>query len=233
MGANKPSSFEIVTKLLLPALALAALILGQIKGSPPRFQWALLGLTAVLVVFGFLYAPVAEKRRQWREQAHDIRASAYALPELRRLARTFAEFVDNGRADTLHYIVANDLCQHKPELLAQLSIPPLALFNQPSVYFSQRASRHLAKARELQWTMMEFHWLVGSYCTFCVADVFNRFPKDLEPALTPQVKGSLNEFQQRFAAFLSEYEAFVKNLEQTRPAFQNLPRTFARPKPLA
>jgi hypothetical protein len=232
MDSKSPSSFDFVTKLLLPALALAALILGQIKGSPARFQWAVLGLTAFLVVFGFLYTPFAEKRRQWREQARDIQASAYALPELRRLARAFAEFVDNGRADTLHYLVTNELCQHKQELLAKLSIPPLALFNQPSVYFSERASRHLAKARELQGTMMEFHWLVGSYCTFCVVDVFNRFPKDLEPALTPQVKGSLNEFQQRFAAFLNQYEAFAKNLEQTRPAFQNLPRTFARPKPL-
>jgi len=118
MELKKPSSFDVITKLLLPALALAALILGQIKGSPPGFLWALLGLTVFLVIFGFVYTPLTEKRRQWHEQARDIQAVAYALPELRRLARAFAEFVDSGR--TLHYVIANELCQHKPELLAKV-----------------------------------------------------------------------------------------------------------------
>ncbi len=81
MDSKNPSSFDFVTKLLLPALALIALILGQIKGSPPGLQWALLVLAVLLVAFGFLYAPLATKIRQLREQAREIRATAGALPE--------------------------------------------------------------------------------------------------------------------------------------------------------
>ncbi len=232
MDSKNPSSFDFVTKLLLPALALIALILGQIRGSPPGLQWALLVLIVLLVGFGFFYAPFATKIRRWREQAREIQATAGALPELRRLARNFAEFVDTGRPDTFHYIVVSELCQGNGELIAKLPIPDVSLWYHLSVYFSQRVVRLRPKMSELQATMMEFHHLVGSYNNMCVAVVFERLPKDLQPAMTPKVKSSLNGFQQRFVSFLKEYEDFVIGLAEAQPIYYGLPRSFVRPKPL-
>jgi hypothetical protein len=228
MDSKNPSSFDFVTKLLLPALALIALILGQIKGSPPGLQWALLVLTVLFVV----YEPFVAKIRQWREQTRDTRITRDALPELRRLARNFAEFVDTGRPDTFHYIIASELCQGNGELIAKLPIPDVSLWYHLSVYFSQRVVRLRPKRSELQATMMEFHHLVGSYNNMCVAVVFERLPKDLQPAMTPKVKSSLNGFQQRFVSFLKEYEDFVIGLAEAQPIYYGLPRSFVRPKPL-
>lgn len=231
-GPKKPSSFDFVTKLLLPGLTLAAYILGQVKGNPPRLQWTLLTLAVFLVLFGFFFAPFMAKMRERGEKSRDTRATSDALPELRRLAETYAEFVNNGRADTLHYIVQTELCQGDGRLLVKLPIPPGDLWHQLSVYFLERAARHTSRASDLRATMMEFHHLVGSYNNLCVAAVFERLPQDLQSAATPKVKSSLNGFQQRFALFLKEYEDFVKKLEQARPTFQGLPRSFVRPKPL-
>ena len=231
-GPKKPSSFDFVTKLLLPGLTLAAYILGQIKGGPPHLQWALLALAISLVIFGFVWAPFRSKMRERDERARDLRAARDALPELRRLADSYAEFVNNGRADTFHYIVESELCQGHGGMLAKLPMPPLTLWYELSVYFSERAVRHPFSASGLRATMMEFHTLVGNYNNLCVAAVFERLPQELQAAVTPKVKSSLNGFQQRFASFLKEYEDFVKELEQTRPIFHGLPRSFVRPKPL-
>lgn len=231
-GPKKPSSFDFVTKLVLPGLTLAAFILGQIKGNSPHLQWSLLAFTVLLVLFGFFFAPFVARIRTRRERLRDIQATRDALPELRRLADAYAEFVNNGRGDTLHYIVQSELCQGDGRLLAMLPIPPGDLWYQLSIYFSQRATRHTTHASDLHATMQEFHYLVGSYNNLCVAAVFERMPKDLQSAVTPKVRSSLNGFQQRFASFLKDFEDFVKKLGQSRPVFQGLPRTFVRPKPL-
>ena len=230
-GPKKPSSFDFITKLLLPGLTLAAYILGQVKGSPPRLQWTLLAVTVFLVLFGFFFAPLKAKMRERSERTRDIRVTRNALPELRRLADNYAEFVNRG-GDTFHYIVESDLCQGDGRRLAMLSIPPGDLWYQLSVYFAERAARHSSSARDMRATMMEFHHLVGSYNNLCVAAVFERLPQDLQAAVTPRVKSSLNGFQQRFVLFLKEYEDFVKRLEQASPGFAGLPRSFVRPKPL-
>lgn len=231
-GQKKPSPFDFVTKLLLPGLTLAAYILGQVKGNPPLLQWSLLAFTIFLVLFGFFFAPFMAKMRSRSERSRDVRATRDALPELRRLADTYAEFVNNGRADTLHYIVQSELCRGDGRLLVMLPIPPGDLWYQLSVYFSERAARHTASASDLRATMMEFHFLVGSYNNLCVCAVLERLPQDLQSAVTPKVKSSMNGFQQRFVLFLKEYEDFVKKLEQARPVFQGLPRSFVRPNPL-
>jgi len=229
---KKPSSFDFVTKLFLPGLTIAAYIIGQVKGNSPRLQWMLLALTVLLVLFGFFFAPFLSMVRERGQRTRDMQATREALPELRRLAGTFAEFVNNGRADTFHYIVLNDLCQGDGARLGKLTIPPGDLWYQFSVYFSERAARHTSRASDLRATMMEFHFLVGSYINLCLATVFERLPRDLQPDVTPKVKSSLNGFQQRFDLFLKEFEDFVKKLEQTCPAFRDIPRSFARPKPL-
>jgi hypothetical protein len=186
----------------------------------------------LLVVFGFAAGPVATKIQEGRARAREAYITKTALPELRHLAHSFAEFVDTGRADTFHYIVESEMCQNNGELLAKIPIPPLSLWYYLAGYFEDRAWRHSLRLGDLRQTMMEFQHLVGSYNNLCVTPVFERLPKDLEPALTPKIKGKLNLFQQRFTSFLKEYETFVKRLEQADSSCRGLPRSFVWPKPL-
>ena len=229
---KKPSLFDVITKLLLPALTLAAFVLGQIKGVSQRIEWTLLGATVILVAFGFAFAPVAAKIRQMRERSRDVCATRDALPELKRLARTFSEFVSNGRQDTLQAIYQAELCQHRGDLLAVLPIQQFSLWYSFAHFFNLRVERHSPDPHELQTTLQEFHSLVGSYNNCCVTPIFERFPDQLQSALTPRVRSSLNGFQLRFVLFLKEYEDFVKQLEITRPVFSGLPYTFVVPKAL-
>jgi hypothetical protein len=226
---NGRPAAEYVERLLLPALSLIALILAELKGSSWEVRSSLIGLTASFVLIGF-YSPAKSTVKRYLERAKDRRVTEDALPELRRLAAGFAEFV-SGRSDTLHYIAEGELCQGNGQLVARMSLPPISLWYQFSEYFSERASRHSARPNDLRATMMEFHHLVGSYNNFCVAGVFERLPQDLQHLMTPKAKSSLNGFQQRFVIFLKEYGDFVKTLTG-RPVFDGLPSSFVPPKPL-
>lgn len=226
-----PSGLDYVERLLLPGLSLAALVLAELKGNSSDLRWALLGLTVFFVLVGF-YSPVKSKAQQWLQDRTDKRVTVDALPELRRLSRSFAEFVDTGRQDTLHWIIDSELCQGNAESLAKLPIPQLSLWYGLSQYFLVRVARQTPKVSELRSSLMEFQHLVASYNNMCVAPVFERLPQDLQTALTPKVRGSLNLFQQRFGSFLKEYEDFVKGLGESRQAFHGLPYSFVRPKPL-
>jgi hypothetical protein len=229
---KKPTLFDVITKLLLPSLTLAAFVLGQIKGVSPRIEWALFTGTIVLAMFGFAFVPLSAKVRRMREQSRDTKATLDALPELTRLARTFSEFVSNGRQDTLQAIYQAELCQHRGDLLAVLPIQQFSIWYRLAHFFDLRVERLTSDPRELQTALQEFHNLVGSYSNCYVTPIFERFPDQLKSALTPRVRSSLNGFQLRFVLFLKEYEDFVKQLEITRPVFSGLPYMFVIPKAL-
>jgi hypothetical protein len=74
--------------------------------------------------------------------------------------------------------------------------------------------------------------MVGTYNNLCVATIFERLPPELHAGITTKARGSLNSLQQRFSGLLSDYQDFAKNLAESTPAFADLPRYFALPKPL-
>lgn len=229
--ASKPSAFDLLTKLFLPALSLAALIIGQLQQQRSSVLWGLLVFASLSLAIGF-YAPIKAKVQKLIWTWRDERTASRCFPEFRKFVRQFGEFVDTGRADTLHYVALTELCGHDMSKFDRLRIPASDLFNKFSYHFRTRVERKAPSLRALQQAVPEFRNLVGSYTINCVLPIFERLPQDLQALLTPQVKSSLNSFQQRYALFLQNLEEFLKDLDQSLLTFQFQAYYFPRPKPL-
>jgi len=75
--------------------------------------------------------------------------------------------------------------------------------------------------------------MVSTYCSYCVAPIFQHPPQDLHSEILPTTKSKLNLFQQRFARFLGEYQDFAKTLSESRPVLEGLPLYFFTPPPIS
>lgn len=227
---QKPSAFDIAAKLLLPALSLAAFILVQQTGRQTSLMWALLGLTILFVVIGF-YPTLRIKIRARSERAENERKAKDAIPQFRNFVRRFGEFVSTLRSDTLHSLLGE--AGRAPGQSAPVpTIPEIGLWYDFWFHFAQRIERQRLGLVDFQFALSEFYSLVGLYDTMCVIRIFNDSRPEFRAGLTDTTKSDLNSFQQRFMAFLIAYENFLKELVESRPAFQKLPRDFSHPKPL-
>jgi hypothetical protein len=228
---GKRSAFDYATKLLLPALSLIALIFAERSGKQPKLVWVLAGLTIVFVLVGFSPS-LAMRIRGWVERRRDEQAGKRVLPKFRAFVHGFGRFVDTRFGDTLHSILQSEMCQGRGDQFDKLGIPNLQLWYGFSQHLIWRVDRQQLNASEFAFLLQEFHHLVGAYNNYCAAPIFERFPRDFQTALTPEVRRSLNGFQQRFVHFLQEYQEFETQVAESRPAFKDLPRGFSLPKPL-
>jgi len=231
ISASKRSAFDYATNLFLPTLSVVALVVLALAGKHTRLLWGLLVLAFFSLVVGF-YPSLKARIRGWSEYSKDERMTKSSLPEFRRLVHRFEEFVDTRRPDTLHYIALSELCQGDQALYGKLGIPDVWLWHGFWDYLRRRVDQQRPNLSELRVSFMEFHHLVGSYYNHCVAVIFDRPPQDVASSLTDKTKRSFNSFQQRFERFVADYEEFAKELGESRPAFESLPRHLPHPKPL-
>lgn len=229
---RKPSAFDFATRLLVPTLTLIALIFTQVNGKQPGLAWSLVGLTLLSLGVGFLPS-VKTKMHKWSEQAKDKAVATQAFPEFRKFVNRFHDFVVDGRCDTLHYIVQDELVRGDGIRYQQLAMPGIGFWGAPLEFFLRRIDAQRPSMVELKMAIEEFHFLVGSYNNQCVSQVFERLPQDLQSSLTSRTKANLNSFEQRFDHFLTDYQNFTKELCASRPALRSLQGAFAHPKPLA
>ena len=220
----KPTTFEILTKLILPALGLVALIIAQLQ-QQRTLLWALLAFVLLSLATAFLPSKIRHRVRERRDE----RVARRAFPEFKRFLRQFGEFVDYGRSDCLHEIAFRELCQNRSDVFDRLRIVPVHLFNGFWWYLRARNER---ETRNLLDSIQEFNHLVISYCTSCTQPIFDRFPEDLRPLLTPQVRASLESFRERFVGFLDDYSEYLKNLDDSFSTPRIRSYYFPRPKPL-
>ncbi len=155
-----------------------------------------------------------------------------AFPEFQKFVRQFGDFVDNRRSDTLHAIAMQELCRSNASDLDKLRVPALPLFTGFCHYFAARTNRQAPSLDALEEAITEFHHLISAYNNWCVNPIFDRFPQELAPSLTPSARSSLNSFQQRFANFLDDYSDFVRGLADSGTISSSVAYGFSRPKPL-
>jgi hypothetical protein len=227
---RKTSAFERMTAVAVPWLTLLVAILALV-GKPSPVVWAVFGLALLVLAMGMYPALKAAMRRRI-ERAKDARAAKRAFPKFRTFVHRFGAFVDTRFGNTLHYILESELCQGRGDQFDRLGIPNLQFWYGFSQHFIARVDRQRVDVAEFMSALQDFYYLVGVYNNYCVASIFERFPRDLQEALTPKVKSSLNGFQQRFVRFLQDCQEFLTELAESRPAFNGLPRSFSLPKPL-
>jgi hypothetical protein len=231
-SSRRLTAFDYATKLLLPTFIGIATVIGSFRGMPADVWWGLVVLIALSLVLGFS-GSLTSAVRTTVDRIKDRQAACRYLPGLQRLVLQFGDFVDGRRSDTLHYYIADSLlCEGHGERMTRLGMPNMALWSGRWDLFSRRLGRQRPNVEELQYAVLEFHDLVGTYINFCASVVFDRLPQDLMTAMTPRAKSNLNAFQQRFERFHSESEQLLKEICESRPSLERLPRNFAPLKPL-
>jgi Super-infection exclusion protein B len=164
------------------------------------------------------------------EGGHDKRVEE-AFAQLDEFARRFAQFVNRGTSDTLHYIVESDIYYGQPAFRADCQLPNLEIWIGQHQYFSERLQRQPKTMEELRPALHEFQFIVASYNNFCVHPILNLLPENLRAQVTPQARGKLNLFQQKFRQYLEDYQLFVERLVKERPSLNGTPSNFNMPRP--
>lgn len=224
-------SFDL--KALLAALALVATIIFQLSDKHPTETKVFLGLTIFLVAASF-YTPLKLQAVRLLEHRRDDAVAKNALPKFQEFAHRFGEFISNTRNDSLHAIVLNEILQRRADANAAFKLPNQDTWHSWWLYFSQQIDRQQPHTMaEVRPALMQFHSLVGTYTNICVTQIFEYLPANVRAEIPPEVKSSLNAFQQRYERFLGEYSQFAKSLSESRPILNGLPCWFSTPKPLS
>jgi len=226
----KPTTFEVLTKLLVPALALAAVIVAQLQ-QQRLLSWVLLGILLLFLGIGF-FPSLRRQTRECVENWRDKRLARRVFPQFRTFVRRFGEYVSPQRGDTLHEIALGELCSRNHANFGKLGFPPVQLFNGFWYYLRLRTESLAASPSNLVTSIAEFNDLVSSYNNSCVSMVFDRFPAELQPMLTPNARSKLESFREQFALFLSNYSEFLKGLDESFSKPRIEPWGFSRPGPL-
>ena len=228
---RKPTTFDVLTKLIVPLLTLVAVVIAQLQRQR-LFFWVLLGVLLLSLALGFypsLKALVRERIQDWQ----DGRAAKRAFPEFKRFLRRFGEFADlpHSRTDTLHAILL-ETCYRNSTDFEKFRVAAAELFHDPSKQLIGRIERRPANLANLQDGMEELGLLVGLYGRYCLDPIFERLPQELRPLVTDRTKSSLESFRERFVRFLDDYDEYLTRLDEsfTRPRVE--PHYFPRPKPL-
>lgn len=228
---HKPSTFDYVTRLLIPLSALLVAILGLVR-KPSPVLWFVLAFALLILVIG-IFPVLSARIRKWTDRAKDRRAARKAFPEFRKFVRRFGEFVNTSSNNTLHSIIEHEASKAPGQTVATPEIPNIGLWNAFWYHLAQRVQRQRTSISEFHFALSEFYSLVGLYDTGCVVRIFNDSRPEFRDWLASgTAKGSLNEFQQRFLNFLLDYEKFVTELAESRRVFKDLPRNFPHPNPL-
>lgn len=228
----KNNTFDYVTKLILPAISLAALI--ATRNIKPALSWPL-GIFAIVSFVVGLYQPIVGAFHRWAENRKDRRAAREAFPELRKFVHRFEPFLTMSRPDTLHYIAQSEVSEGHGLRYNALALPELSVWRGFWKDLTDRLDRMDAKRQgnitELRYELSAFFDLVGTYNNQCVWRLFDGLPPSEVQTLTPKAKSSLNAFQQRFAHFLRDYTNFATGLSESRPRLSGIHCGFTVPKP--
>lgn len=226
----KLTTFDVLTRLILPALTLVAVIVAQLQQQRVVLT-LLLAFLFLSVAVGFYAHLKAWLRDRVRERQNERLAKA-AFPKLKTFSRKFGEFVTPQRDDALHNIVFRELCSNNMQNFDRLHLPHIDLFQGFWSYLNARTEKAKPSLTNLLSLIAEFDNLVALYDIHCVMRLFEQFPQELQTLLTSRSKSSLESFRERFVAFLDDYSDFHKGLEESFARQGLQPRYSPRPKPL-
>jgi hypothetical protein len=227
----KSTPIGYVGGIVLPVLAIVAVIVVGWNGKQLKLMWALTALAVIALLVGPFVWLLAAIQRGWNRMG-DQRAAHRYFPLLQEQVARFGQFV-GGTSDTLHYICDSTLCGGDGARQARLAMPDISAWSGRWSIFYRRIVRQKPSAEGLEFAVAEFNDLVGTYIGLCANAVFDRLAQDILTAMTPRAKIDLGSFQQRFHAFQSQSEQLLSQICFSRPRFSRLSYSFAKVKPLA
>jgi hypothetical protein len=228
----KLTAIDYTSRMFIPALSIIATIVVGGNSRHPAILYGLIAVTAISLMVG-PFQWMLSAIRAWRSRVKDERIAGRYFPALRKLVHRFGDFINGTRADTLHNIAESYLCDGHGDKIAKLGMPNLAAWSGRWDLFSRRLDQQKPGPKELQYAVLEFHDMVGTYTILCAAMVFGRLPQDMLAAMTPRAKSELGGFQQRYERFLGDSEQLLKEISASCRHLGQLPHSFAPVRPLA
>ncbi len=201
---KRTPAYEII-KTLTPILLVVFGYLG--KMSRP-FSYGF----ACLAVLGIYYDPLTKALRWVRMTLHNRAVARGNIKQLRHLSEELTTFLDItiNRSDGLQAIV-NAISQRSVDLTRNVRLPVADIFHYQGYYLNKRIHEHLS-VKHFHDAVTEFYGLVSGYNSFAVSPVFQTLAH--EHLLNAHEKSQLNAFQQRWVAFIADYQKFAKELNR-------------------
>lgn len=213
----RPStSFDNLTKLVIPALSLAGTIAGIFKDQQ-RLAMILVGVGVASVAINF--APrLYEGALSRRHSRADDRLAQQVWPDLMMLVERFGKFIDNGRSDTIHGII---LRNDPPWGIAIMNIArqndfvPAAVLWGPWNQIAHSCRDFPADRVRLQESLSLFTWLIGTYQYHVVQVIFHRGAAALQEHLPASTRRDLTVAREAVVRFIADYKTFVDRTNRT------------------
>lgn len=229
-NASGPSTFDYITKLAVPVLALVTLIATQSQ-QQPALTWGLLGLAFLSVLVGF-YPQAAPWLKRRREARRDERLARREFAKLRQFVEDFGRFVNNQGGDSLEYVLVHEVFQGRTDKLSGLGLPSANLFQGFWSNLSQDVATEKPSLAAFRTLNSDLSMLVSLYSNFCYRPIFENPPQDFRSQLTDSYRSSLNACRERFVTFLNQYSYFLKSLDAPFAERYVGQKEFDPPKPL-
>lgn len=227
---SRHSFYDLVKDILLPVASLV----GMFFSFRAPLRLALFFIVAM--VFGVLglYPRVANWWGWRRERAKDTEIVGRAVPTLQKLIERFGDFVNGQFGGSFHHIVTSELSPNvRNGVIFAVGGPAFNLWQGFWYYVKEGVGQRPATTLDtLNFQLMEFHHLVAQFCNFCISPIFVRMEPELRQKLSENDRSVLNGFQQRYSAFVSEYEQFARALADSRPRLGSIPRFLPHSNPL-
>lgn len=218
---QKPSLFEVLTRLLLPALSLVAFIVAQIRGQTIR--WPLLAFIFLFIAVAFLSPLKAMIRRRLLERQKKNLAQ-HLFADLQGLVSHFGKFIASNSAETLHAVLQREAAF----ILGEMHVPNAELVYYPWYYLNDRLQRQPKTLPEFLGYLTELDSLVRGYINHYLFPVFDRMPEYIREKLSGSALRELAVFREQFVNFLNQCAALG---ERARPLLPERYAFFGFPVP--
>ncbi len=212
-GTTEPPKSRVTLSAAIQALAgLSQVVLGLVayqQLNTPRALWIVaLGAALIALVSA---GPVIRQLGAWWRRRQDDRTARRIMPELQSLVRAFGKLVSSDRNDTLQAGL-QDAFRNHANVLELLRVPSVQLFGEMVHNLVVRLDEEPADAAHVIRALDEFHTLIGAHSRQCMEPVFRSMPKDARNLLTPEARGVVNSYRERYVAFHAAFAKFTEDL---------------------
>lgn len=169
---------------------------------------------AVLVIVVAWHAPIMKQIRRWRIRRHDEAVVRRWFGPLTRLAEEFKPLVSSSNGGTIQKLLQGAL-QQDIQTLTALGLPSAHWFDVRLGHILGRLAAGPADMDYFERSFQEFSTLVYEYSEICLRPVFTTHAYTLRAVLTPEGRGALGSFRERYIVFLDHFDVLVKDLTRS------------------
>ncbi len=203
--------FNVIQALAGLAQVIVAVV-AYAQLNTPRAWWILaLGAALLALTFG---GPIVRRVRDRRLRRLDDHLARRVLPELRSLVNTFGKLVSPQNNDTLQTGL-QEAFKNYHGMLERLHVPSVHVFDEMLHNVRVRLDEEPADAAHMLRALTEFYTVISAHSAQCMQPVFRSMPKDARDLLTPDGRGPLNSYRERYVAFQAAFAKFTEDLGES------------------